>query len=236
MSQISQFSKLALSISISQDPCSQCAATPPQPRPASSSQPLNAQAKEVEWMLSRVNPRKASGPDGIPGKVLKACAAELLQVFTTIFNLSLTQSTLPACLKSATIIPVPKKLTTVSHKEYHPVALTPIITKCLEGLVFNHIRSCLPPSFDLHQFAYRVDRSTEDAIAITLHTALSHLKHRESYFRMLFVDYSLAFNTVIPDILVSKLSDLGLPPLTCSSSPTNPRQSNWDTTCSPPRH
>ena len=33
---------------------------------------------------------------------------------------------------------------------------------------------------------------------------------------MLFIDYSSAFNTIIPDILVSKLSDLGRPPLTYS--------------------
>ena len=44
-------------------------------------------------MLSRVNPRKAAGPDGILGKVLQACADQLSQVFTNIFNLSLTGPT-----------------------------------------------------------------------------------------------------------------------------------------------
>uniref|UniRef100_A0A8C6PWZ8 Smoothelin b n=1 Tax=Nothobranchius furzeri TaxID=105023 RepID=A0A8C6PWZ8_NOTFU len=33
---------------------------------------------------------------------------------------------------------------------------------------------------------------------------------------MLFVDYSSAFNTIIPDILINKLVTLGLPPLTCA--------------------
>uniref|UniRef100_A0A3B3DDJ9 Reverse transcriptase domain-containing protein n=1 Tax=Oryzias melastigma TaxID=30732 RepID=A0A3B3DDJ9_ORYME len=33
---------------------------------------------------------------------------------------------------------------------------------------------------------------------------------------MLFVDFSSAFNTIIPDILIPKLIDLGLPPPTCS--------------------
>ena len=33
---------------------------------------------------------------------------------------------------------------------------------------------------------------------------------------MLFIDYSSAFNTIIPDILVTKLSNLGLPTPTCS--------------------
>lgn len=118
-------------------------------------------------------------------------------------------------MKSATIIPVPKKTNTGSLSDYRPVALTPIITKCLERLILQHIRDHLPPSIDPHQFAYRANRSTEDAIAITLHTALSHLEHKESYVRMLFIDFSSAFNTIIPDILVRKLADLGLPTHTC---------------------
>ncbi|KAK0148357.1 NLR family CARD domain-containing protein 3 [Merluccius polli] len=39
---------------------------------------------------------------------------------------------------------------------------------------------------------------------------------QQSYVRMLFVDYSSAFNTIIPDILITKLITLGLPPLTCA--------------------
>ncbi|XP_029938457.1 NACHT, LRR and PYD domains-containing protein 3-like [Salarias fasciatus] len=197
-------------------PAQKAAVTSPQPHPTSSSQALTVQAHEVERVLKKVNPSKASGPDGVPGKVLKACATQLSQVFTKIINLSLTQSTIPACLKSATMIPVPKKSATTSHKDHRPVALTPIITKCLERLVLNHIMSCLPASLDPYQFAYRANRSTEDAIAITLHIALSHLEHRESYVRMLFVDFTSAFNTIIPDTLVRKLIDLGLPPLTCT--------------------
>ncbi|KAF7646613.1 hypothetical protein LDENG_00184830 [Lucifuga dentata] len=87
--------------------------------------------------------------------------------------------------------------------------------KCFERLVLKHIQASFPPSFNPHQFAYRTNRSTEDAISITLHTALSHLEHRNSYVRMLFVDYSSTFNTIIPDILINKLSALGLSSLTC---------------------
>lgn len=45
-------------------PASWFAATPPQPHPTSNFQALTVQAQEVEQMLSRVNPRKASGHDG----------------------------------------------------------------------------------------------------------------------------------------------------------------------------
>ncbi len=40
--------------------------------------------------------------------------------------------------------------------------------------------------------------------------ALSHLDKRNTYVRMLFVDYSSAFNTIVPSKLVVKLRALGL--------------------------
>ena len=51
---------------------------------------------------------------------------------------------------------------------------------------------------------------TEDAISIALHTALSHLDTRNTYVRMLFIDYSSAFNTLLPSKLINKLRTLGL--------------------------
>ena len=86
-------------------------------------------------MLLAVNPKKAIGPDRVPGKVLRACAHHLALIFTRIFNLSLAQAVIPPCLKSATVIPVPKKTPTTSLNDYHPAALTLVIMKCFETLV-----------------------------------------------------------------------------------------------------
>ncbi|KAK6328222.1 hypothetical protein J4Q44_G00002000, partial [Coregonus suidteri] len=58
--------------------------------------------------------------------------------------------------------------------------------------------------------------STDDAIAITLHTALSHLDKRNTYVRMLFIDYSSAFNIIVPSNLIIKLEALGLNPALCN--------------------
>ncbi|KAK3527261.1 hypothetical protein QTP86_018624, partial [Hemibagrus guttatus] len=87
--------------------------------------------------------------------------------------------------------------------------------QCFEKLIQSHITSLLPPSFDSCQFAYRGNRSTEDAVAIAIYSALSHLEKQGSYVRMLFVDYSSAFNTILPYIPVGKLEDLGFPHSTC---------------------
>ncbi len=66
------------------------------------------------------------------------------------------------------------------------------------------------------ELAYHSNRSTDDAIAFTLHTALSHLEDKNTYVRMLFVGYSLAFNTIVPATLVEKLQTLGLNRSLCS--------------------
>ncbi|KAI4904741.1 hypothetical protein NFI96_002271 [Prochilodus magdalenae] len=156
-------------------------------------QPLTLSTTDVCHTLRRVSARKAAGPDEVPGRVLKACAEQLAGVFTDIFNLSLAQVVVPTIFKTATIVPVPKHSTASTLNDFRPVALTPIISKCFERLVSSHVKSCLPAALDLHQFAYRRNRSTEDAISAALNTVLSHLDCQNSYVRMLFIDFSSAF-------------------------------------------
>ncbi len=54
---------------------------------------------EVRRELKRVNFRKAAGPDGITGRVLRSCADQLAGLFTSIFNESLATSVVPTSFK-----------------------------------------------------------------------------------------------------------------------------------------
>ncbi|KAI5102839.1 gastrula zinc finger protein XlCGF28.1-like [Silurus meridionalis] len=184
--------------------------------PPPTDQVLCLTTAEVRKTLCRVNPRKAAGPDNIPGRVLRECAEQLADVFTDIFNISLSSNVVPTCLKTTTIVPVPKKSTVSCLNDYRPVALPPIVMKCFERLVKRHIKTQLPPSLDPMQFAYRPNRSTDDAISTTLHLALTHLDNKDSYVRMLFIDFSSAFNTIIPQHLIEKLNLLGLNTSLCN--------------------
>lgn len=124
--------------------------------PSTNSLAPSVSTADVRKLHRRVAPRKATGPDGIPGRALRDCADQLLEVFCNIFNLSLSTCTVPKCLKSATI--VPKKTAISSPKDYRPVALTSIMMRCFERLVLRHIKSTLCPTLDQHQFAYRANR------------------------------------------------------------------------------
>ena len=69
-------------------------------------------------------------------------------------------------------------------------------------------------TLDPLQFAYRLNRSTDDAV--TLHTALSNLDKRNTYVRMPFIDYRSDFNTIVPSKLITKLRNLGLDTSLCN--------------------
>ena len=94
-----------------------------------------------------------------------------------------------------TIVPVPKNTKVTFLNDYRPIVLTSVAMKCFERLVMAHINTIIPETLDPLQFAYRPNRSTDYAIPIALHTALSHLDKRYTYVRMLFIDYRSVFNT-----------------------------------------
>ncbi|KAK1786882.1 hypothetical protein P4O66_017263, partial [Electrophorus voltai] len=170
--------------------------------PPQNDQVLCLTAADVRRTLRGVNPRKAAGPDNIPGRVLRECADQLADVLTDIFNISLSCTVVPTCFKTTTIVPVPKKPTVSCLNDYRPIALTSIIMKCFERLVMRHIKTQLPPSLD--------------AISTTLHLALTHLEKKGIYVRMLFIDFSSAFNTIVSQHLIGKLSLLGLNTSLCN--------------------
>ncbi|KAK1792086.1 hypothetical protein P4O66_001864 [Electrophorus voltai] len=152
--------------------------------PTIEQRPLIITESDVRRVFKRVNTSKAAGPDS---------AGE------------------SSNFKRSTIVPVPKKPRPSGLNNYRPAALTSVVMKCFEKLVRDFITSTLPAFTDPLQFAYRHNRSTNDAIAHLLHTTLTHLdKGWGNYVKMLFIDYSSAFNTIIPSLLTTKLEDLGL--------------------------
>ena len=75
---------------------------------------------------------------------------------------------------------------------------------------------CIPIELLREDQESRPNRSTDDAISITLHTSLSHLDKRNTYVRMLFIDDSSVFNTIVPSKLNINLETLGLDPTLCN--------------------
>ncbi len=99
--------------------------------------------------------------------------------------------------------------------DYRPLALTSVAMKSFERLVLAYLKDTTGPLLDPLQFAYRANRSVDDAVNMGLHYILQHLDRPGTYVRILFVDFSSAFNTIIPDTLQNKLTQLSVPTSVC---------------------
>jgi hypothetical protein len=122
---------------------------------------ITLSAADVSKTFKQVNIHKAGGPDGFPGRVLRACADQLASVFTNIFNLSLSESVISTCFKQITIVPVPKNTKVTYLNDFQPVALKSVAMKRFERLVMAHINTIIPETQDPLQFSYSTNRSTD---------------------------------------------------------------------------
>ena len=166
---------------------------------------------QVLETLKNLKRNKAPGPDGINSNVLKFCAYELYHIFCVIFNMSLAQCCIPPIWKTSVIVPVPKKTKITCMNDLRPVALTSCIMKVFEKCVLNHLKTLLCNVIDPLQFAYRVNRSTDDALLHILNRITSHLENKNSCVRLMFFDFSSAFNTIQPHLLCDKLKMYNIP-------------------------
>lgn len=69
--------------------------------------------------------------------------------------------------------------------------------KSFEGLVLAHLKDIVDPLLDVLQFAYQANRSVDDAVSMPLHYNLQHLDSLGICACVLFVDFSLVFNTML---------------------------------------
>ncbi len=123
---------------------------------------------------------------------LKTCAGQLAPIFTQMFNRSLELCEVPSCFKHSTTIPVPKKPKITGVNDYRPVALTSVVMKSFEKLVLAYLKDITGPLLYPLQFAYRANRSVDDAVNMGVHFIQQHMDRPGTYVRILFVDISSA--------------------------------------------
>jgi hypothetical protein len=158
----------------------------------------------VTDIFKRLNVNKAPGPDGICGRTLRLCAEQLGGVFHHLFQLSLESGRIPQLWKFSNVVPIPKISNPKQPNDFRPVALTSLVMKTVEKIVKRAVLNLTETNLDPLQFAYRAGRGVEDAKLFILNTLYVHLEKPKAHARLLFADFSSAFNTVQPHILAKK--------------------------------
>ena len=162
-------------------------------------------------LLMNLKQHKASGPDGIPSRLLKLIAHQITPVLKIIFQISLDKSCLPEDWKCANVVPVFKKKDHSSPTNYRPVSLTSICCKVLEHIIYSNISLHLKNHNILcdEQHGFRAKRSCETQLISTIHELAKNIDAGIQTDAIL-LDLTKAFDRVPHMRLCNKLSYYGI--------------------------
>ena len=95
--------------------------------------------QQVSLALKRINSRKATGYDKLPGKIIRIGSSELSYPLTHLINRSISLKYFPCTMKYAEISPLFKKDDNLSRDSYRPVKVLTVISKIYETLMNNQL-------------------------------------------------------------------------------------------------
>ena len=162
-------------------------------------------------VLYKLSVHKAMGPDNIPNWILTDVFSYILaSPIAAIYNSSVRQSYVPPSWKQVEILPIPKIPQVISlAKHLRPIALTPVLSKVLESFVVSWMREATVHSET--QYGGIKDSSTTLALITMLHHVLQRLERKNTYARIMLIDFSKVFDHIDHNILLAKLKSNGVP-------------------------
>ena len=162
-------------------------------------------------LLRNLKPFTASGPDGIPTKLLKETAAEISPAITLLFQASIDQGRVPSQWKKAHIVPIFKKGSRSSPANYRPISLTSVLCKLCEHILHCAIIRHLSDHEILSdaQHGFRKRRSCDTQLIATLEDLARGIDNK-SQTDVILLDYEKAFDKVSHRHLLSKVKHYGI--------------------------
>ena len=124
---------------------------------------------------------------------------------------SLLEVKFPDFMKVASVVPIFKAGHALDVNNYRPISILPTLSKIFEKLMKIRVTTFLDHHNVLsdHQFGFRSGSSTSDAILEFLNFSYDSLNSNE-YLLTIFLDFSKTFDTLDHNILLSKMSHLGI--------------------------
>ena len=159
--------------------------------------------------LKKMNPRKATGYDQIPSKLLKIAAAPLSRCLTPIFNSSIATSVFPNSLKNADVSPVYKKADNLIKENFRPISVLTSTSKIFEGIVSDQLIEFFKSRLSQFLAAYRPLYSCNNVLLCFIEYLRKALDDKK-YAACILMDLSKAFDCLPHDLLLAKLNAYGV--------------------------
>ena len=163
---------------------------------------IDTRNDEILSLIRKINPNKATGSDGISGKMLLICDETVILPLQIIFRNIISTSIYPDIWKIANVTPVFKKGDKQLIKNYRPISLLPICGKILEKIIFNQLYKYFNENnlITKNQSGFRPADSTTNQLLFLLDEIHQAFDSTESFeVRAVFLDISKAFDKVWHD-------------------------------------
>ena len=162
-------------------------------------------------ILRAIDADGATGPDGVPGRILKECAEVLAAPVTLLVKMMLLQGEWPDIWREHWVVPLYKKKSVWKAVNYRGVHLTAVMSKTAERILATLLTSYFEASgaYGKTQWGFRKRRSCRDLVAmLTAKWILSF--HRGKRVGVYLSDISGAFDRVSTPLLLRKLQKKGV--------------------------
>ena len=163
---------------------------------------------EIHKLINQVDPRKATGYDQLPPKMLRIASAALTPSVTSVANMMITNAHFPQDLKLAELSPVFKKDDSLSKSKYRPLSILSCVSKIMEKVIDQQFGAYFSNILRKEISAYRQAHSTQTVLLSAVETwkaALDDKKHVGA----LLMDPSKAFDVIPHTLLIAKLNAYG---------------------------
>ena len=165
----------------------------------------------IKKLIKDIDEKVATGEDNISAKLIKYCSEIITPYLTKIINQGYKTKTFPNILKKAIIKPIFKKDDPNDISNYRPISILSIISKVFERCASNQMVNFLIPNNIIHpsQHAYQKGHSPITCLFEMLNEIYNAVDKR-MYVAIASLDLSKAFDSISHELLLKKLSSLGI--------------------------
>lgn len=100
---------------------------------------ITLSVSELSDCLTNLDVSHATGPDGIPARILKECGVQIAPSLCALLSGFLNFGRFPLEWNSADVTPVHKKDLLEPAENYRPISLLPVVSKVICNRLFPHV-------------------------------------------------------------------------------------------------
>ena len=169
---------------------------------------------EIKKCIKKLDPKKSTGVDLIPPKLILAGCESLSVPIRDMTNTIISRGSFPENLKLAQVTPIFKKDDPFTEKNYRPVSILPTLSKIYERVISDQLSSHFENIFHSFLAAFRPSFGCQTTLLRLVEDWKRALDENLDVGAIL-MDLSKAFDCLPHDLIIEKLKAYGLTEQSC---------------------